>query len=87
MVRPTLELLGFKRVAVRAKETVAVTFEVEASQLAFLDVNMNWLVEAGEYVLKAGGASDRIEQTAAFVIRDSKVIDGRSRAFYARTID
>lgn len=87
MVRPTMELVGFARVAVKAKQTVTVSFEIEASQLAFLDADMNWLVEAGEYVLKVGGASDRIEQSAAFVIGDSKVIDGRTRAFYARTIN
>jgi len=86
MVRPTLELIGFQRVAVKAKETVSVSFVVDASQTAFLDADMQWLVEAGEFVLKAGGASDRIEKNAAFSIRDSRIIDGRARAFYARTI-
>jgi len=84
MVRPTLELIGFKRVPVKAGERVTVAFEVEASGLAFLDGDMNWLVEAGEFVLKVGGASDRVEQIAAFRVKDSKVIDGKHRAFYAQ---
>ena len=40
MVRPTLELIGFQRVAVKAKETVSVSFVVDASQTAFLDADM-----------------------------------------------
>ena len=86
MVRPTQELIGFRRVQVKAGETVAVSFDIEASQLAFLDADMNWRVEAGEFVLKAGGASDRIQQMATFTVKDSKVIDARTRAFYAKTL-
>ncbi|MCE5342322.1 MAG: glycoside hydrolase family 3 C-terminal domain-containing protein [Eubacteriales bacterium] len=84
MVRPTLELLGFNRVHVKAGKAVTVMFEVEASGLAFLDADMNWRVEAGEFVFKVGGASDRIEQTAAFTVKNTKIIDGKTRAFYAR---
>ncbi len=87
MVRPTLELVGFHRVHVKAGHKAVVTFEVDASALAFLDAEMKWRVEAGEFVLKVGGASDRLEHVAAFMVNDSKVIDGKTRSFYAKTLD
>ena len=86
MVRPALELCGFARVFIRRGETARVAFELEASQLSFLDADMSWRVEAGEFELRAGGASDRLEQTAAFRVTDTCIIDGKRRAFYAKVL-
>lgn len=86
MVRPALELCGFARVFIRRGETAKVAFELEASQLSFLDADMSWRVEAGEFELWAGGASDRLEQTAAFRVTDTRLIDGKRRAFYAKVL-
>ena len=86
MVRPTMELLGFARVSLKAGETVRVTFDVAASGLAFLDENMAWRVEAGAFTLKVGGASDRIAQEARFTVTDTRMIDGRHRAFYVKGV-
>lgn len=86
MVRPTMELLGFARVSLKAGETACVTFDVAASGLAFLDDAMAWRVEAGAFTLKVGGASDRIALEARFTVTDTRTIDGRHRAFYAKGV-
>ncbi len=83
MVRPTIELLGFARVSLKVGETKKVSFTLRASQLAFLDHDMKWRVEAGEFILKAGGASDNLYCSTVFSVTETKVIDGRKRAFYA----
>jgi beta-glucosidase len=61
-----------------------VTFEIYMSQLAFLDEDMRWRVEAGIFELRVGGASDRIELTKAFEVTGTRIIDGPKRAFYAK---
>ena len=42
MTRPVKELAGFKRITLQPGEAKKVIFEVEASQMAFLDLEMKW---------------------------------------------
>jgi beta-glucosidase len=84
MVRPAQELAGFYRVQLKARETKRIHFTMKASQFAFLDDKMQWLVEAGKMTVKIGASSKDIRLTAGFEIGNSAYIDGKDRGFYAK---
>jgi beta-glucosidase len=84
MVRPAQELAGFYRVRLKAHETKRIHFAMKASQFAFLDTKMRWLVEAGKMTLKIGSSSKDIKLTSGFEISNSAYVDGKSRGFYAK---
>lgn len=58
VTRPVRELKGFKRVLLEPGETVTVTFELNADDLAFYDRDMNLSAEPGEFHAWIGGNSD-----------------------------
>ncbi|MDO4621797.1 MAG: glycoside hydrolase family 3 N-terminal domain-containing protein [Eubacteriales bacterium] len=84
MIRPNMELIGFQKVFLKAGESKEVTLTVDPSQFAFLDRDMKWKIEAGEFTLKLGHASNRIDLTVSVKITEDLYIDGKTRAFYAR---
>lgn len=83
MVRPCMELAGFRRVTLNAGEEKEVSFCLNASQLAFLDEDYNWKIEAGEIEVMLGASSADIRLTDVMEITENKLIDGRLRAFWA----
>jgi beta-glucosidase len=83
MTRPVMELAGFKRIDLQPGEKKSVTFEIEPSQVAFLDQNMKWKVEAGDIDVQIGSSSVDIRLTDSFRITSDLYIDGKSRKFYA----
>ena len=85
MLRPAQELAGFSRIHLKAGESKRVCFTVRADQFAFLDKNMEWIVEAGSMTVKVGSSSSDIKLTGSFTIQDTKAIDPRKRGFYADT--
>lgn len=84
MTRPVKELAGFCRVHLGPGQAKRVTFTVQPSQLAFLDREMRWLVEAGDIDVEIGASSEDIRLHGSFRITESRIIDGAHRAFYAR---
>lgn len=84
MMRPVQELAGFCRVFLKAGESRKVRFTMKTDQFAFLDRNMEWIVEAGKMTVKVGGSSRDIRLTGAFEITDTVRIDGKKRGFYAK---
>ncbi|MDN4616352.1 glycoside hydrolase family 3 N-terminal domain-containing protein [Leifsonia sp. F6_8S_P_1B] len=84
MVRPVQELAGFARVHLAAGQSRTVTFQVRASQFAFLDLDMRWMVEAGEMTARIGASSEDIRLTGAFTIDRTAWVDGKTRGFFAR---
>jgi beta-glucosidase len=84
MVRPVQELAGFKRLALKAGETKTVHFAMRADQFAFLDVDMRWVVEAGEMTVRIGASSQDTRLTGTFVIENTAIIEGKRRGFFAR---
>ena len=86
MVRPTMELIGFARISLKAGETKQVRFLIKADCLAFLDEQMQWRVEQGTFTLRVGGASDQIAQAAPFTITNSRILDGKTRSFYTEVL-
>lgn len=57
VTRPVKELKGFKRVSLKAGETKSVTIEIKPEHLAFYDINMNYVVEPGEFDIMVGNSS------------------------------
>jgi beta-glucosidase len=68
VVRPVKELKGFERVALKAGETKHCRFELPVKELAFWNVDMNYVVEPGKFQLWVGGDSDSGEPLS-FVVK------------------
>ena len=83
MVRPEKELAGFARVPLAPGETKTVTFELKATQLAFLTTDMKWKVEKGAVDIMIGKSCDDIVLSAQIQIENDTYIDGAKRSFYA----
>ncbi len=68
--RPVKELKDFLRVGLKAGEKRTVEFTITPDKLAFYDLNMNPIVEAGEFEVMIGGSSrDEDFQKATFTIQ------------------
>lgn len=83
--RPVKELAGFKRITLKPGERKKVIFEVQASQMAFLDRDMRWKIEKGDIDVEIGSSSEDIRLAGEFRIKSDGWIEGRDRAFYAKT--
>ncbi len=84
MVRPVKELAGFLRIHLAAGETKKVRFQMPLSQLAFLDREMRWKIEAGTIDVMVGSSSEDIRLSGSFEIRSDAYIDAKSRSFFAK---
>lgn len=58
VTRPVKELKDFERVTVKAGETKTVTLSILPEKLAFYDINMDFVVEPGEFAILVGTSSD-----------------------------
>ena len=58
VVRPVKELKRFERVELAPGETKTVTFELPVSELAFWNIDMEYVVEPGDFRLWVAGDSD-----------------------------
>lgn len=83
MSRPVLELAGFHRVTLDPGESADVSFTLAMSQLAFVDADLRWRVEAGEVDILVGASSDDPRLADTVTVTADAVIDGATRAFSA----
>jgi beta-glucosidase len=81
--RPVLELAGFRRVSLAPGQTIRVGFRLDVSQLAFLDADMRWRVEAGEVDVMVGASSSDLRLTDTVCIRSDALVEGATRGFFA----
>lgn len=84
MVRPCMELAGFARVDLEAGETKEIVFPVAASQTAFLNQKMEWVVEKGEIAVRIGAASNDIRLEGSVHIKNTKKIRGSERVLFSK---
>jgi len=84
MLRPASEFAGCRRIYLDAGEEKTVTFTVRADQFAFIDQNMDWVVEAGSMTVRIGGSSVDLHLEGHFNISNSKKIRPARRGFYAK---
>jgi beta-glucosidase len=57
VTRPIKELKGFQRITLQPGETKTVTLDITPESLAFYDVNMNYVVEPGDFEIMVGNSS------------------------------
>jgi beta-glucosidase len=57
VTRPVKELKGFQRITLAPDETKIVTLEIAPEHLAFYDIDMNYVVEPGEFEIMVGNSS------------------------------
>lgn len=57
VTRPLKELKDFKKVFLKKGETKTVTFLITADKLQFYDIEMNRVVESGDFEVMVGGSS------------------------------
>ncbi len=70
VTRPVKELKDFARVELKAGESKTVEFEITPDKLEFYDLDMNRVVEAGEFIVMVGSSSaDEDLKTASFVVK------------------
>jgi beta-glucosidase len=58
VLRPDKELKGFEKVSLEPGESKTVSFEIASDMLAFTGLDMEQVIEAGEYIAMVGGSSD-----------------------------
>jgi beta-glucosidase len=57
VTRPIKELKGFQKISLRPGETKTVALDITPESLAFFDINMNYVVEPGEFEIMVGNSS------------------------------
>ena len=67
-VRPIKELKAFKKLPIKAGETVLVEFEIDENMLKFWDENMDYVAENGEFDIFIDGSS-ATENKARFILQ------------------
>ena len=83
MTRPQKELQGFVRMALQPGEEKTVCFSLQPSQMAFLDEDMRWKIEKGEFEVQIGSSSEDIRLKDSFLVTKNAWLAGKNRAFYA----
>ena len=82
MTRPNKELQGFARVELQPSEEKTVAFTLQPSQTAFLDEDMRWKIEKGEFEVQVGSSSEDIRLKDSFHVTENAWLAGKTRAFY-----
>lgn len=68
VTRPVKELKGFKRITLKPGEKANVKFVVGAERLAFVNREMERVVEPGAFEVMIGGSSEDIKLTGGFEV-------------------
>ena len=76
ITRPVKELKGFKRVNLMPGESKVVTFDLDKSAFAYYNLEMKYIVEAGEFDILIGNSSrDEDLKSSSFVVEKTIYID------------
>jgi len=79
--RPAKELKGYRRVLLEPGETKQITFHLPVDQLAFYDLDLNLVVEAGTIKIMLGSSSEDIRLRGEFEIIGDKKLPAGGRVF------
>jgi beta-glucosidase len=69
VARPVMELKGFQRIHLLPGETRAVRFAIQPEMLAMLDINLQKLIEPGDFRIMIGASAQDIRQRAVLRVR------------------
>ena len=64
VVVPNKQLKGFKKVLVKAHQSIQVSIDVKVQDLGLWNIRMQYVVEAGEFQLLVGGSSKDLKQNS-----------------------
>ena len=81
--RPVQELCGFCRVHLEVGEQKMLLFTLQPSQLAFLDKDMHWKIEKGDFDFRIGTSSEDVRGACSVTVTENAWIDGKTRAMCA----
>lgn len=79
--RPIKELKGYQRMMMEPGETKKITFHLPVDQLAFYDLDLDLIIEAGTIKVMLGSSSEDIRLSGEFVIVGDKKIPVKERVF------
>ncbi|MBI5463655.1 MAG: glycoside hydrolase family 3 C-terminal domain-containing protein [Ignavibacteriales bacterium] len=68
VARPVKELKGFARITLAPGEKKAISFTLAGDDLAFYDIDMNWIIEPGFFEVMIGSSSEDIRLKGAFAV-------------------
>jgi beta-glucosidase len=71
VTRPVKELKGFKKVSLKPGESVTVTIDITPDLLSFWDINMEYVVEPGDFEIMVGSSS-RDEDLTKLILKVTK---------------
>ena len=61
VTRPVKELKAFQKVSLKPGESKDLRFTLFEKDFAFLDQNLEWTIEPGEFEIKVGNSSDNVK--------------------------
>jgi len=70
VARPVMELKGFQRIHLKKGETKEVSFTITPELLSMLDINLNRVVEPGEFRIMIGASSNDIRLRTILNVKD-----------------
>ncbi|KAJ5662819.1 glycoside hydrolase [Penicillium longicatenatum] len=68
VVTPNKQLKAFKKIQVKGGESVTVGLEVNVATLGLWDVDMNYIVEPGEFIVYIGRSAGDFRGNASFYV-------------------
>ena len=83
VIRPRQELIGFKRVPLKAGESKNLEFTFNLDQFAFEDLSWNWILEKGDFELFVGTNSEDDRLKAVVTQKETISVKPGERSFYA----
>ncbi|MDE6442151.1 MAG: glycoside hydrolase family 3 C-terminal domain-containing protein [Clostridia bacterium] len=81
-VRPKKELVGFKRIALKAGASKKVTFKFNINILSFVNADGQWIAEAGDFTFFVGGNSNA-DKTCTYRLDKTVKVNPNKRDFFA----
>lgn len=85
VIRPQKELIGFKRVHLKVGEKKRISFSFRIDQLAFIDLNGDWVVEKGRFRFYIGKGCNEEVFVSEYMQEETLKIDYTKRDFFAET--
>ncbi|WP_050640267.1 glycoside hydrolase family 3 N-terminal domain-containing protein [Faecalicatena contorta] len=83
IIRPAKELIGFKRVVLKAGETIRAAFSFRIDQLAFINLEGEWIVEKGDFIFFFGKGCNLPVYEVEYHQDETMLIDYTKRDFFA----
>lgn len=84
MIRPYQELIGIKRISLKAGEKKSVKFTFSLNELAFINEDGKWIIESGEFEFFIGSNCEDNINKVFYTMENTVEIDYTKRDFFAK---